>query len=314
MKERVRFTTNDRGQKIKQIMRIKVAEVKVKTPKRVFDRENCARFGEAKEGEQNVTLLSKETIPMEHPDDALIEDKDSALTSTLKAFIDKKAKRDLMNQTGIDLDSLGDNIIGGKQESTTNADGTPITKKYVPPGAIALANGIQTGVSMNGSSGLANAFGGGEKDTTIRVSNLTKSVTDGDVRELFEVFGKITRLALPKMEIIRDGETIKEPKGYAYVTFMSSSDAQVAFDTLQGHGYDHLILKLEWSKTQAPREGGGPGGSGLSGSGFTSGYGTKLAQDTKETVHGYTDQSKHNSSTGGGWGRSGGGSIGMPRG
>ena len=74
-------------------------------------------------------------------------------------------------------------------------------------------------------------------------------------------------------------------------------------EMLQGYGYDHLILRLEWSKPMQ-RD---PQSAGLSG-GFTSGYGTKLAQDTKERVHGYTDQSSHNAASG--MNRGGGGGFG----
>jgi hypothetical protein len=54
---------------------------------------------------------------------------------------------------------------------------------------------------------------------------------------------------------------------------------------LQNHGYDHLILNLEWAKPSKDGEGGGRagGGGGLS-TGFVSGYGKQLAQDTKERV------------------------------
>lgn len=298
IKERVRITENSRGQKVRQVMKIKVAESKVKTPRRVEGRKNLPRFGEAVEGEQNVTLLSKETIAMEHPDDALIEDKDLALSATLKEFIERKANRELAMESGMDLDQIGDNIFGGGSKKDDEKDAAePAVKKYIPPGALAAAQGIETGVAM---SGLAGAFGG-EKETTIRVSNLTKSVCEDDLRDLFGRFGRIARVALPRQEIVRDGEVFKEPRGFAYITFLSSIDAQRAFDTLQGYGYDHLILKLEWSKRAQWSEGGG--GGGLSGSGFTSGYGTKLAQDTKEKIHGYTDQAAHNA--GSAWGRGG---------
>ena len=46
---------------------------------------------------------------------------------------------------------------------------------------------------------------------------------------------------------------------------------------LQGHGYDHLILKIEFAQ---PRKDDGGGG----GTQFRSGYGQKLAQDTTEKV------------------------------
>jgi translation initiation factor 3 subunit G len=313
MKERVRIMMNQKGQRVRQVMRIKVTESTVKTPKRVEERKNLPRFGDAKEGEENVTLISKETIPMEHPDDALIEDKDTALAATLKEFIERKANREIAMESGMDLDKIGDNIFGGGKSSSGGDDkdesGDPKVAKYVSPGARAAAKGIETGVSM---SGLAGAFA--EKDTTIRVSNLTKSVCEDDLRDLFGRFGRIARVALPRNEIMRDGMIVKEPRGFAYITFASSTDAALAFDTLQGYGYDHLILKLEWSKPAPPRDGPGGSGGGLSGMGFTSGYGTKLAQDTKEKVHGYTDQAANNRmAQGGGFGGGGSGGPYMPR-
>ena len=56
------------------------------------------------------------------------------------------------------------------------------------------------------------------------------------------------------------------------------SDAERAMQNLQGHGYDHLILKLEWARPSAPKN---PGNEGTQ---FRSGYGKALAQDTKEKV------------------------------
>ncbi len=52
-------------------------------------------------------------------------------------------------------------------------------------------------------------------------------------------------------------------------------------DALQGYGYDHLILKIEWGKKQAPKEGGSAGAEPVQ---FRSGYGKALAQDTTEKV------------------------------
>ena len=48
---------------------------------------------------------------------------------------------------------------------------------------------------------------------------------------------------------------------------------------LQGFGYDHLILKLEWA-----RPSGAKGDAGAERTEFRSGYGKALAQDTKEKV------------------------------
>ena len=46
-------------------------------------------------------------------------------------------------------------------------------------------------------------------------------------------------------------------------------------EALQGYGYDHLILKLEWAK---------PNNNKDMTTEFRSGYGKAVAQDTKEKV------------------------------
>lgn len=40
-------------------------------------------------------------------------------------------------------------------------------------------------------------------------------------------------------------------KGFAYVHFKFRADAAKAIQKLNGHGYDHLILNVEWSKPPA---------------------------------------------------------------
>ncbi|CAN0011502.1 unnamed protein product, partial [Phaeothamnion confervicola] len=59
---------------------------------------------------------------------------------------------------------------------------------------------------------------------------------------LFQRFGKIYRIYLAK-----DQETMQS-RGFAFVSFAMRSDAEKAMEALQGYGYDHLILKLEWAK------------------------------------------------------------------
>ena len=227
---------------------------------------------------------------MEHPDDALLEDANKDVTSTLREFIQRQNERAMANESGINIDDM--NSDGTTKQGEEAA--APKTNVYVAPGARSGA----VGAVMPGFGGM-----GEGAETTIRVSNLTKAVCEDDLRDLFEVFGRVTRVALPKMERTEGTKVWKEPRGFAYITFLKSDDAAIAFDKLQGYGYDHLILRLEWSKPMV-RD---PQSTGLS-SGFTSGYGSRLAQDTTQKVHGYTDQSSHNAAAGGM--RGGGGGFG----
>lgn len=74
----------------------------------------------------------------------------------------------------------------------------------------------------------------------------------------------------------KDKETLQS-RGFAFVSFVNKDDAARAMEALQGFGYDHLILKIEFARpnTKDPASGGTE---------FRSGYGKALAQDTKAKV------------------------------
>ena len=59
---------------------------------------------------------------------------------------------------------------------------------------------------------------------------------------MFERFGRVTRVFLAK-----DRDTGRA-KGFAFVSFADRSDAAKACDKLEGFGYHHLILKVEFAK------------------------------------------------------------------
>lgn len=140
--------------------------------------------------------------------------------------------------------------------------------KYVPPSQRA---GATT------SSGSGSGFGNnGEEDrdhATLRVTNISSDTRDSDLQELFRPFGPIARIYLAK-----DRETF-ESRGFAFISFHMREDAERAKAALDGHGYDHLILKLEWAKPStkpsSDKDGGNPGSMGTT---FRSGYGKALPQ------------------------------------
>jgi translation initiation factor 3 subunit G len=107
---------------------------------------------------------------------------------------------------------------------------------------------------------------------TIRVTNISEETTEMELQQLFQTFGRISRVYLAK-----DKETMQS-RGFAFVSFIHQEDAAMAMEKLQGYGLNHLILKLEWAKPSSTKD---PGSEGTV---YRSGYGKALAQDTKEKV------------------------------
>jgi len=76
---------------------------------------------------------------------------------------------------------------------------------------------------------------------TVRVSNLSEGAFENDLQELFKPFGPIQRVFIAKDKITGAS------RGFGFVTFYHREDAAKAISKLDGHGYDHLILHLEWA-------------------------------------------------------------------
>lgn len=84
-------------------------------------------------------------------------------------------------------------------------------------------------------------------DAQVRVSNVSANTTENDLQDLFRSFGTIKRIYLSRDRVTG------ESKGFAYVAFHSIADAQDCIDKLDGYGYDHLILRVEWAKPSEQR-------------------------------------------------------------
>lgn len=106
--------------------------------------------------------------------------------------------------------------------------------KYVPPFMKDQKGGMGMGIRNK------------DDTTAIRISNLSESMVESDLEELVKKIGPYSKIYLA-----RDKNT-GLCKGFAYVHFKSRKDAATAIECLNGHGYDHLILNVEWSKPQNP--------------------------------------------------------------
>jgi len=262
---------------LKTTTKIRVTYDKVSENVAVSMRRKWKKFGQADttEDQSNVTIQSRDDIMMEDPNadvDLQEEDVGKAIAGNLNAFWAKQNRRNLMKKY-----EVGDE--DGKEKDAAEDGWTQVAtggSKYVPPSARGGGAGMG-GKSLAAMAASAPEDGGDRRNdnrdqNTIRVTNISEDTTEADLQDLFQPFGRISRVYLAK-----DKETMQS-RGFAFVSFIHREDAAKAMDKLQGHGYDHLILKLEWARPSAPKD---PAASGTQ---FRSGYGKALAQDTKEKV------------------------------
>lgn len=81
-----------------------------------------------------------------------------------------------------------------------------------------------------------------DENNTIRITNLPEETQDSDIRDLFKDFGRITRIFLAK------DKATGNSKGFAFVSFEMREQAMRAIMAVNGHGYNNLILSVEWAR------------------------------------------------------------------
>jgi len=136
------------------------------------------------------------------------------------------------------LDPLGQAMGEEKDEEGPEPSGPPKGLggvgggKYIPPS-------MREGASKRGE-----AMGMRTRDetTTVRVTNLSETTQEKDLDELFSRFGDIVRIYLAK------DKATGVSKGFAFINYKRREEADAAIKSLDGHGYDHLILNVEWAR------------------------------------------------------------------
>jgi translation initiation factor 3 subunit G len=251
------------GQLIKTTTKVRVTYMDVREHVSVAERRKWKKFGQAAldEDTSNVTIQSRDDIFLEDPNadtDLQDEDPSKALAGNLNAFWAKQQRRQLERKYDVDDEDSKQADQQGGGWTQVGAAGAS-SGRYVPPSQRGAAPGAKTQQRTDDLN-------------TIRVTNISENTTEADLQDLFQPFGRISRVYLAK-----DKETMLS-RGFAFVSFVHKEDAARAMEKLQGFGYDHLILKLEWARPNAPKD---PASSGTE---YRSGYGKKLAQDTTEKV------------------------------
>lgn len=77
-----------------------------------------------------------------------------------------------------------------------------------------------------------------DKDVTVQILNISPTVTDYDLYDLFSSIGHIKRIYIAK-----DYET-KKSRGFGYVMFRNSEHAETCMKKYNNFGFNNLLLKI----------------------------------------------------------------------
>ncbi|XP_035904623.1 eukaryotic translation initiation factor 3 subunit G [Anopheles stephensi] len=233
------YKYNKDDKKIKVVRTYKISRIVV--PKCVARRKNLAKFGDSatdRPGPNPQTTMVSEDVFMQFITNKEEEQKNENALDSMKNIVKCRTCEGehwsfhcpYKNSA---FDKPTKPAAAPVPETTTSSK----PGKYVPPHM----------KETQGKPGIGGAMRGRDDTSAIRISNLSEAMTEADLEELVKKFGPHT-----KMFLSRDKST-GLCKGFAYVHFRSRRDAATAIEVLNGYGYDHLILSVEWSKPQNPQ-------------------------------------------------------------
>jgi len=259
------YMFNEDNKKVKVVRTYKIERKMV--PKIVAQRRTWAKFGMSKQdkpGPNPQTTVVAEEIWMQFVANKEESEKDQSDTALDKLKATNRGvvkcricKEDHWTTQCPYKDTLGplrESLTGpvdgeGLEGSSAPAPAAPASSggggaggKYVPPsrrGGMSDAQARISGESMQDKRR--------EDTAAIRVSNLSENAQETDLQELFKPFGHIARIFLAKDKMTG------QCKGFAFVNYYRKEDASKAIATLNGFGYDHLILIVEWAKPALDR-------------------------------------------------------------
>ncbi|KAJ4164965.1 hypothetical protein LMH87_006617 [Akanthomyces muscarius] len=252
----ITYRLNDEGQKVKTTRRIRYITHTEKVNPRVADRKSWAKFGaSANDGAgpaADTTSIAENMIfrpSVSWRKDAKDESADPNAQAMKDKLKDKKVKCRICNgehftarcpykdtMAPIGENGAADVAAGmGDEPSPAGAGGAGVKKgSYVPP---ALRGGAVSASAMAGSK-----YGERDDLATLRVTNVSEMAEEGELRDMFERFGRVTRVFLAK-----DRDT-GMAKGFAFISFADRGDAVKACNKMDGFGFKHLILRVEFAK------------------------------------------------------------------
>lgn len=261
------YSFNADQKKVKTVRSYKMERKMV--PKIIAERHNWKKFGMSegdKPGPNPQTTVVAEEIWMAFVLNTEENDKDKD-TSALDTLASSKrgivkcriCKEDHWTTQCPYKDTLGplrESLTGpvdgeeAKEEPASEArsrlgdQSAPTAGKYVPP---SKRGGAMSDAQSRVQGGDAMPDRRNQDTAALRVSNLSENAQEADLEALFKPFGHIARIFLAKDRMTGIC------KGFAFVNYYRKEDAAKALATVNGFGYDHLILAVEWAKPAPER-------------------------------------------------------------
>ncbi|KAJ4300269.1 translation initiation factor eIF3 subunit g [Collariella sp. IMI 366227] len=258
----IEYRFNDQNQKVKCTRRVRYVVRREVVNPRVAERRTWAKFGaSANDGPgpapdttsvgENIIFTPSTNWRKEAKD----ESKDPNAQAMKDKLKDKKVKCRICNgehftarcpykDTMAPIGEAGASDVAagmGDEPSaaaaaSVGAAGAGKKGSYVPPALRGGPGGARPGETMGGKYG--------ERDdlATLRVTNVSEMAEEQELRDMFERFGRVTRVFLAK-----DRDT-GLAKGFAFISYADRLDAVKACDKMDGFGFRHLILRVEFAK------------------------------------------------------------------
>ncbi|KAI1459313.1 eukaryotic translation initiation factor 3 subunit-like protein [Annulohypoxylon moriforme] len=261
-KTTITYRYNENGQKVKTTRRIRLVTHREVVNPRVAERKTWQKFGlSEKDGagpQMDTTSVGENIIfrlSTNWRKDTKDEAKDANANAMKEKLKDKTVKcricngehftarcpyKDTMAPVGAEGGSADVAAgMGDEPGPAVGAAGAGKKGSYVPP-ALRGDRGAAGGERMGGSK-----YGERDDFATLRVTNVSEMAEESELRDMFERFGRVTRVFLAK-----DRET-GLAKGFAFISFADRNDAVKACNKMDGYGFKHLILRVEFAKKAA---------------------------------------------------------------
>jgi len=242
------------GKMYKVIKRVKQTVVSSWTNDKIKSRLEMKKFGKAATNdpvaEERLITKCEDDIPIEISrklavqasikDEAEEKFYEESLAMAENMNQQKKAWTEINRLKQVERDEVGtdrptdpDKPSDIREAAEAAKSGDAPKSTYVPP-------------SLRGKGEDGKGKGKGDfaaqQEASLRITNLSEDVREGDLQDLFGQVGRLQRVYLAK------DQTTGASRGFAFVTYYTREDAQKAIDRMNGHGYDNLILQVQFAK------------------------------------------------------------------